>query len=130
MCAMRASISLGVTMSPAWDGSPRSVPAEMTVGTPTAMTGTPMVRRSKAVRVLPMPLPGTIPVSASCTVQQRRFSSQAARASTAIKVPAPLAWAIPRTISALSSPVEARTPGAKAQQSAKGPNRSGRRRRR
>ena len=69
-------------------------------------------------------------MSASCTVQQRRFSSQAARASTAIKVPAPLALGNPRTISALSSPVEARTPGAKAQQSAKGPNRSGRRRRR
>ena len=61
MCAMRASISLGVTMSPAWDGSPPERSAEMTVGTPTAMTSTPMVRWSKAVRVLPMPLPGTIP---------------------------------------------------------------------
>ena len=37
--------------------SPERSPRKSTGGTPTAMTGTPMVRWSKAVRVLPMPLP-------------------------------------------------------------------------
>ena len=134
-------MSLGVTISPspaparASGSSPScpasarisaaSVPASTTVGTPTAMTGTPKVSRLRAARWLPTPEPGTMPVLANCTVVHTRSMDREARASTAMMQPGRIFSATAFTSSPLSTPVVPSTPAAKAATGRKEPKCSG-----
>ena len=84
--------------------------ASTTVGTPTAITGTPSVSRSNAQRRLPTPEPGQMPVSDSCTALHSRSRRRAARASTAMTMAGSTRWTSPATASADSTPVVPSTP--------------------
>ena len=55
----------------------------MTVGIPTATTGTPSSSRVSAARWFPTPDPGATPASAICTVVSSRSALRAASASSA-----------------------------------------------
>ena len=83
----------------------------MTVGMPTAMTGTPIVCAEISLRLLFRPLPGVMPVSDNCTVAARRAILRDMSASMAMTA---VGWILPTTplmISALSTPVWPSTPG-------------------
>ena len=56
----------------------------ITVGTPMAITGTPILFSESSLRAFATPLPGDIPESEICIVVPRRLTSAQARASTAI----------------------------------------------
>ena len=112
--------SLGVTIRPSpapWRAAGFSSPlpasastsqvrvaASTTVGTPTAMTGTPRVSALRAARALPTPEPGVMPVSASWMVRQTRRRLREARASTATTQAGLICSATARTTSPLSMP--------------------------
>ena len=53
------------------------------VGTPTAITGIPTVRRESSFREAAAPEPGIMPAVESCTVRHRREGSLQHRESTA-----------------------------------------------
>ena len=90
------------------------VEAYTTIGTPTATTGTPSVSRESASRRLPMPEPGLMPPSLSCTVRLMRPVLRAASASTQMTAAGRAHDTRPRTISPVSMPVVPSTPGAMA----------------
>ena len=90
--------------------SAHRVAPSMTVGTPTAITGTPRAARSTARRWLPTPEPGIRPVSLSCTVAHSRWRLRAARASMAMTAAGRMWAAAPCISSSVSSPVRASTP--------------------
>ena len=108
-------MSLGVTNSPASASESETVRMSMTVGTPTAMTGTPRVSRSSASRWFPTPEPGVMPVSEIWIVRQSRSGSEQASASTAITASGRRSAATALTIRAASMPVEPSTPGERTQ---------------
>ncbi len=66
-------------------GPGRGWPPPPPLGTPTAMTGIPRCSSSRAIRALPTPEPGTMPVSETWTVRHTRSCRRAARASTAMR---------------------------------------------
>ena len=84
---------------------------DITVGTPTAITLRPRLAAFSVLRLFPTPEPGLIPVSVICIVVLRRLLLLAARASTAITASASILSQIPLTISRVSIPVCAITPG-------------------
>ena len=91
------------------------VEAYTTIGTPTAMTGAPIVSRVSARWWLPTPEPGVIPVSVTWMVEPMRRELRAASASTAITASGRTCSTMPCSTSAVSTPVTPSTPGEAAQ---------------
>lgn len=75
----------GISVIPAFSSASHTSVEESTiVGTPIATTGIPIVSRLIAPRRFPIPDPGDIPVSQSCTVVPSLSMLRAASASIAI----------------------------------------------
>ena len=87
------------------------VNASITVGTPSASTGTPILSLLIPTLWFPTPEPGLIPLSDNCIVVFSLDIFLAARASMAITADGFTCFAMPLIISAVSSPVSAMTPG-------------------
>ena len=83
----------------------------MTVGTPTAITRLPRLSELSVFLLLPTPEPGLIPVSVSWMVHPSLLLLLAARASIATTISTSISSHIPLTISTVSIPVCAMTPG-------------------
>ena len=83
-----------------------------TVGTPTAITGTPRKSFESSFLEFETPLPGDMPLSQICIVVPRRLTSEQASASAAMTADGLISLHIARISSAVSMPVWPMTPPA------------------